>query len=497
MCENHTFYRQSRINKYIDKKLGDSELIYFTVSQSHFLSELDEIKSKRKKVSLYLETIKVLEAFKIRGEIKDFEKFKKSISAVEDINFNPLIREIDKLTKLKATNNDLIQESQEIKIARDSLEKHILKHKLKDCLLCNTPFENIEILLMALNDKTAQIEKKRNDREREALSLISSIENELIGPLLLQAKKLLDDIYNDIPATFFETFMPTQQIIDKYEALAKTLSGFDFSLADFINKSKFSSEAKIEEYIEKLKLKLISLKSSCPERFYDDLYDRVYENIFDKKYPIIKSMSPESFENKISYIENQIHIQQNNKITELKLKIERCNKFITLSSNHIETLENAAPIYRKVITEFKNQIINMVQIPFYIFSGRIIQSFNKGAGFILKTSEDGSRDLKFIPNPAAEHDAVFSLSSGQLSALVISFMLALNKVYATNNLIFIDDPVQSMDDINSSSFIELLRNDFKDCFVVLSTHEDHISHYMNYKFNLAGLKVFRHNLKDD
>ena len=46
----------------------------------------------------------------------------------------------------------------------------------------------------------------------------------------------------------------------------------------------------------------------------------------------------------------------------------------------------------------------------------------------------------------------------------------------------IDDPVQSMDDINMISLVELLRNDFKDKQIFLSTHEDEIEKYILYKY---------------
>ncbi len=37
-------------------------------------------------------------------------------------------------------------------------------------------------------------------------------------------------------------------------------------------------------------------------------------------------------------------------------------------------------------------------------------------------------------------------------------------------MLLIDDPL--LDDLNISSFIELLRNDFKDKQIILSTHEE-------------------------
>ena len=52
-----------------------------------------------------------------------------------------------------------------------------------------------------------------------------------------------------------------------------------------------------------------------------------------------------------------------------------------------------------------------------------------------------------------------------------------------------DDPVQTMDDINMSSLVELLRNDFSDKQIVLSTHEDKVARYFTYKYLKHGENV--------
>ncbi len=50
----------------------------------------------------------------------------------------------------------------------------------------------------------------------------------------------------------------------------------------------------------------------------------------------------------------------------------------------------------------------------------------------------------------------------------------------------IDDPLQTMDDINLASLIELLRSGFKGKQLILSTHEDHLSQLIQYRFKQYG-----------
>ena len=82
------------------------------------------------------------------------------------------------------------------------------------------------------------------------------------------------------------------------------------------------------------------------------------------------------------------------------------------------------------------------------------------------------------------------------------FLFAMNKRYITETsddigFILIDDPVQTMDDINIASFIEVLRNDFPEKQIILSTHETDKENYILYKFLKYNLKVLLLNVKDN
>lgn len=98
-----------------------------------------------------------------------------------------------------------------------------------------------------------------------------------------------------------------------------------------------------------------------------------------------------------------------------------------------------------------------------------------------------------------DHDAINYLSSGQLSGLAIALTLALNKVYGEKSidLIMIDDPVQTMDEINIASLTEILRNEFKEKQIIMSTHEEEVSRYIRYKFAKYNLNTKRINIKNE
>lgn len=80
-------------------------------------------------------------------------------------------------------------------------------------------------------------------------------------------------------------------------------------------------------------------------------------------------------------------------------------------------------------------------------------------------------------------------------------MLAMNKLYVGEDdqlgFLLIDDPVQTMDYINMAPLVELLRNEFDDKQIILSTHEIEKENYILYKFLKYGKIGQSFNVKDE
>ena len=86
----------------------------------------------------------------------------------------------------------------------------------------------------------------------------------------------------------------------------------------------------------------------------------------------------------------------------------------------------------------------------------------------------------------SKHDVMHNLSSWQLAVVSLAFNFAMNKTYQLTGdkirFINIDDPIQEMDALNIHSFIELMRHEFLDYKLIMSTHNDMNALYMKYKF---------------
>lgn len=175
-----------------------------------------------------------------------------------------------------------------------------------------------------------------------------------------------------------------------------------------------------------------------------------------------------------------------------KIEVDNSTHTITKAKKLKEKLDAVKKTYEKSLKEYQTDIIQNIEILFHIYSARIVQDTQGGLGLFINADKDG---IRFLDDPKKQYDAAFSMSSGQLSALVISFTLALHKRYSHNKLLLIDDPVQTMDDLNVAGLIDLLRQEFSDRQIFIATHEHMMSAYMRYKFQKHGLQTKQINFK--
>ena len=118
-----------------------------------------------------------------------------------------------------------------------------------------------------------------------------------------------------------------------------------------------------------------------------------------------------------------------------------------------------------------------------------MQDCYHGRGLLMKPDFSKKRILFVSNSYKSDVDALYTMSSGQLVSLSIAFLLTLNKLYANCLLLAIDDPVQTIDDLNLWGLIETLSHDFNQHFLLLSTHEQDYSQLLTNKLIKWGIKT--------
>ena len=212
-------------------------------------------------------------------------------------------------------------------------------------------------------------------------------------------------------------------------------------------------------------------------------YDSLLEEYPDIEWTEQNLLQDEKMvDNKKGYIKAAINSKKNEKANEIKACIKKNIRRWKALKAIREDLKNIQKLYSDAIESYKNQILKRLRVPLLIYTGKILQDYQNGLGVFISKDE-----MRFVTNGDVKHDILNTFSSGQLSGFVLAFLFSMNKQYVKESeddlgFILIDDPVQTMDDINISSMIEVLRNDFKDRQIILSTHETDKENYILYKF---------------
>ena len=246
--------------------------------------------------------------------------------------------------------------------------------------------------------------------------------------------------------------------------------------------------------IDLIESAIAEIKESIPSN-YDALaiehgFDKIYKECFSNDI-CLDSITVEKLKNKAKYVENQYYASFDQVRQKLDLMKQQCNKLEPLQTQ-MKTYHAAL---KKSIDSYQKLVIKQIEIPFFLYCSRLLQSYQGGQGVLIDSKDSKIR----FTAPGGEHDILYTMSSGQLSAVLLAFSLVLNKIYSGNSFktLFIDDPIQCMDDINMISFVELLRREFADSQIVLSTHEDTFANYIKYKFSKYNIRSQSITLKTD
>lgn len=361
-----------------------------------------------------------------------------------------------------------------------------------NCPLCNTNFESFEALEQAINTQTASLEVYNSEKLQQK----SNFEEQI---------KIVHSKIAESASGFIATNNLTEQAViallreysslrTKTEELFATYAILDSSGMETINFSQ-SPKTMTEITEKRALLKTFLERELLSELLYNEQLienKHLYIQYFDTDRAKFSYVTSEMIAAKTQYILGSYAQMANSRLTFLESRLGKLSSL----------LERVNSIYDKVhrtIQDHKAEMIEKIKVPFYIYSGKILQSYQQGLGIFVEIhSTDLSNNVRFKTGHSSDHDIVYHLSSGQMAVVSLAFCLALNKVYNTNEhfkFLSIDDPVQTMDDLNIHTFIELVRNEFKDYQIIMSTHDDFTSRYMKYKFDKFDMNAEIQNVQ--
>lgn len=231
---------------------------------------------------------------------------------------------------------------------------------------------------------------------------------------------------------------------------------------------------------------------------YDDSLN--YETLIriHKSYSIEISeemFTTENIEKKRQYLIFKWNEKKVQMISEKEKEQELLQNIYNRISTHRKNIADLCNNMEEQRREYVNKLISDIEILFYIYSGRIMQDCYFGRGVFMKHI-DNKRIMFVASDKDNEVDVLYNMSSGQLMSIVIAFTLALNKLYADCDFLAIDDPVQTIDDMNLWGFMETLRHEFHDHIVLMSTHEEQYGGLLRYKAEKLGMTAYFYDMKN-
>lgn len=407
-----------------------------------------------------------------------------------------LVNELENARKSLGGKQKVLKQIKEAREKLSSLSEEF-KPNSNHCPYCNQKFSSSEELKISFEmlSKDLESEKTADFYKVETLQkdLLDSINPDIktINEYLKEIdEKKVEKLYGDI--SVFTQFVGDANRIKDAERIYSIVKG------------KVILQEKNDETVTLEVIKAIreNIKSYNNPDFMANLNLYNYENIYlnykdvlEIKQPNLNSLS--LVLSKINYIGGLFDIENNKEIEILKSKIKKNILLKKKLENMRNDFTELRKIYNTSIENYKNNVLDNLRVPLLIYTGKILQDYQNGLGVFVNKDE-----MRFVANGDAKHDILNTFSSGQLSGFVLAFLFSMNKQYIVKStddigFILVDDPVQTMDDINIASLIEVLRNDFPKKQIIISTHEPDKENYILYKFLKYNSRGQSFNVKEE
>jgi DNA repair exonuclease SbcCD ATPase subunit len=404
------------------------------------------------------------------------------------------------LIKIDESRENLLSHYKE-QLGHDETQEHQNIH----CPLCGDLKADWQVLIKEYDVQTKFFSDQLGDNGKLLTAVIKTLIKELVTPLISKMRRYIEK--NEKYLNFDLNSLKSIKKIEKtdFDSMVKIKNWLASNVGDCssyidntlleVNQNYSEAREQVIEFINSHKKPLLEDAPKAYSSFLQDL--KALNLAFDENGSLAVDSSDIS---KDLLLLSRLIVQQNS--TSCKVKEKNLAKLIgkveklTLKRSEIKYISK---VFKKEIKAFEKDVAKHIAIPLFVYSSKILQSRPEGSGIFLITPETNNANgfMQFSATPNDSHDAWNTMSSGQLAGVVISFMLAMNKVYPSKlSTLMIDDPVQTMDEVNMASFVQMMRYEFPEMQILLSTHESKVANYFHYKYSEAGLKSLPINMKN-
>lgn len=441
LYERYEMLYKSNIDYYNSKKLDCEQLE----------SKMHEYKNLQEHLSTYSKTDSVINA--LEALIDNLDGFNKYRERSEEC---PLCGCKENFVR---KDTELGRNAQQALLKYDE-ERAILKDNLKKLQ------EKIEMRISQMSTEINGIIDKRIKKIETLIDASNATNNIRYSctrfglDFKIINENLLDDKLNELQSQIVE--------IEGYKSreneILQSLLNSNGTLSNIVSKLNNNYCATIDEFMTWNERDKIDALKSCVPIFMNK--KKEYELLID-----INDISEKLLQNKINILTKIKDILDGQEeIKKIRELIQSCNKEIIQKNKNLsekiaieEKIEDMRTSVKKIRNSIDSNILNNLNVPLNYIFRRInrhsiydnielkkpTRGVAKGAEFNINSIFGQST---FIPN---------IVSTGQLSAITLSIFLtvAMGQRQLPFRCYFMDDPIQSMDDINILSFIDLIRTE--------------------------------------
>lgn len=490
--ENYEEYIKYLDNASIRELISMSKQMYMALFYGKQITLLNANESLLQSLNIGIGLLKDFSESKWSIDEKLFEKIHIDKMVVERLK-ELLLNQQRKRSQLEDADKVLAQMTKTRRAFIDQYNHAVGEGKFNQnkCPLCGTDFINIS---QAITETEGFIKNIHTDGIKAIEDLeteISKIFQKSIIPILqkfLEDNRVLLQMKDSLSVCKALSTEKLQKLLDKMG-----ISNFSSNKDEAFSMDEFSKE--YEKLMEIIRSKEIPNKIILKDEEVE-LFKSIHNKYYHNKKPWHTLEQLRSKEQYIAKLFNDNFSLQLSTEKEKLVKLkEDYGKYGIKRDAMLEALKTLVSKYEAASKEYQTQLTNAIKIPLLVYSGRIIQNYPLGLGIraVVRTNQ-----LVFEAASKNGNDVYNILSTGQLNGLSIAFLLAIKNVYGQEDgldILLIDDPLQTIDDISAISLADLLTQQGIGQ-IILSTHEDVKAALLRYKFKKAGLSVLEKNMQE-
>lgn len=407
------------------------------------------------------------------------------------------IDQVEKLEKMQDTVAEVITGIIETRTVLQQRAGEAMKQGIiedKECPYCGAPYDMSKVL-----------DKKILAEEQKLLSLSEGTTKEIQNRIDEIYKKYLNNVaaivQNQLQDSVSEKIFKKCQELKKYKGnldeINEVLKGLNIRLPEEYQEDITEITRGYEGLVNNIKQNLKKIPKEVEEQltakdFYRD-YDKYYDKDSNKFYEKTISM----LHAKQEYVKRLFYDSNRKKIFEKKEELARVEKRCTKLQEIYDELSKYKEAIEEGIKDYKRSVIHDIEPLLHVYTAKILQQKFCGKSIFILTDEE-MQNFQLVHSTEDNHDILYNMSSGQLAAVSLSFLLCMHQVYAKQQslpILLIDDPIQTIDDVNMVGLVDILRFEFENSQVFISTHEQKFEWYLKYKYEKAEKRIESYNMK--